>query len=77
MPSGIFVENVPDDIFEKLGARARLHNRSLQEELMSILEEAVGPHALSLEEIELQLSGLKFKTGADSTAWIKELRDAN
>ncbi len=76
MPVNLSVKNVPDEIAEKLRNRAKRHHRSLQGELMVILEEATGPEGLSLGEAERRLSALNFKTGNDSTAWVRELRDA-
>ena len=76
MPVNLSVKNVPDEIAEKLRKRAKRHHRSLQGELMVILEEAAGPETISLEEAERRLSALNFKTGDDSAAWLRELRDA-
>ena len=76
MPVNLSVKNVPDEIVEKLRKRAKRHYRSLQGELMALLEEATGPERLSLHEAERRLSALNFKTSNDSTAWVRELRDA-
>jgi len=76
MPVNVSVKNVPDDLMEKLRKRAKSHHRSLHGELMVILEEAVGPAALSFNEAEDLLSSMKFTTGDESTAWIRELRNA-
>jgi plasmid stability protein len=75
VPINISVKNVPDDVIEKLRQRAKRHHRSLQGELMAIIEEAAGPGKISLEEAELSLRSLGFGTEDDSTAWIRELRD--
>ena len=71
------VKNVPSDLVEKLRKRAQRHHRSLQGELMTILEEATGPTKLSVDEAEERLRALGFRTGDDSTAWVRELRDAS
>ncbi len=76
MPLNLSVKNVPEDLVEKLRARAKLHHRSLQGELMVILEEAAGPERLSVDEAEKRLKALGLTTGDDSTAWVRELRDA-
>ena len=76
MPLNVSVKNVPDDMVERLRKRAKRHHRSLQGELMAILEEATGPATLSVEEAESRLSALGLGTGGDSTAWIRELRHA-
>ena len=76
MPVNLSVKNVPDDLVAKLRSRAKHSHRSLQGELMVILEEATGPRELSLYEAEKRLKALGFRTSDDSTAWIRELRDA-
>lgn len=42
MPVNLSVKNVPDDLAERLRRRAERNRRSLQRELVSILEAAVG-----------------------------------
>ena len=41
MPVSLSIKNAPDDVVERLKQRAARHHRSLQGELMAILEEAV------------------------------------
>ncbi len=76
MSVNLSVKNVPDDVVEKLRKRAKRHHRSLQGELMVILEEATGPTKLSVNEAEERLRAIGFKTGDDSAAWVRKLRDA-
>ena len=76
MPVNLTVKNVPDELVKRLHEQAKRHHRSFQGELMAILEEAAGPERLSLAEAERRLSALRSKTGNDSTAWVRELRDA-
>jgi antitoxin FitA len=76
MPVNVSIKNVPDDLIEELRKRAKRHHRSLQGELMVILEEAAGPAALTVDEAENRLNSLKFTTGDESAAWIRELRNA-
>jgi len=76
VPVNLSVKNVPDDLVAKLRRRATLHHRSLQGELITILEEATGPARLSVDEAEKRLSALGFNTRDDSTGWVRELRDA-
>jgi plasmid stability protein len=42
MPVNLSIKNVPDEIAERLRARASLNHRSLQGELMAVLEESLG-----------------------------------
>ena len=76
MPVNISVKNVPDDLVEKLRRRAKRHHRSLQGELVAILEEVTGPASLSIKEAEERLRALGFRTDDQSTTWVRELRDA-
>lgn len=76
MPVNVSIKNVPDNIVDKLRKRARRHHRSLQGELMVILEEATQSTFLSVEEAEEQLNNLGFKTGDESANWVRELRNA-
>lgn len=77
MPVNLSVKNAPEDLVDKLRKRAKRHHRSLQGELMAILEEAVGPVRLDLNEAERRLKALGLSTGDDSAGWIRELRDAH
>ena len=74
VPVNLSVKNVPYELVERLRKRAKRHYRSLQGELMAILEEATAPDRLSLGEAERRLSALSLKTGNDSTALVRELR---
>ena len=76
MPTNISVKNVPDEIIEKLRKRAKRHHRSVQGEVMAILEEATGPVKLTIEQADARLKSIGLVTGDDSTAWIRDLRDA-
>lgn len=76
MPASISVKNVPDEILSKLRNRAKRHHRSLQGELMAILEEAAGPEIITFKQAEARLKALDLHTGDESTAWIREDRDA-
>ena len=76
MPVNLSIKNVPDDLAADLRERAKRHHRSVQGELMSILEEATSPTKLSIEEAEMRLRASGLRTGDDSTNWLRELRDA-
>jgi antitoxin FitA len=49
MPINVSIKNVPDDLIEELRKRAKRHHRSLQGELMVMLEEAVVPAELRVD----------------------------
>jgi plasmid stability protein len=77
MPVNLSIKNAPDDIVSRLRARAERNHRSLQGELLAILEEAVGKEpALSVEEVLREVSRLGLKTGSESADLIRADRDA-
>ncbi len=49
MPS-ITLKRIPDDIYERLKASAKIHHRSLNSELISCLEMVLKPQRLSAAE---------------------------
>lgn len=75
MPVSLSIKNVTDEIVTRLKSRAARNHRSLQGELLSILEEAVRPSSLSLKELEEKISILGLKTSDDATVIVRELRD--
>ncbi|MBI2266743.1 MAG: Arc family DNA-binding protein [Armatimonadetes bacterium] len=76
MPGNVSLKNVPDDMMDKLRKRAKRHHRSLQGELMAIIEEAVSPARLSVDEVESHLRELRLETRDESASWLRELRSA-
>ena len=69
------IKNVPEDIVEPLRRRARRNHRSLQGELLVILEQAVAPNRLTVAEAQRQLKGLAYHTECDSQRMVREDRD--
>ena len=77
MPVNLSIKNAPDDIVSRLRARAEHNHRSLQGELLAILEEAVRKEsALSVEEVLRKVSGLGLETDSESKNIIRADRDA-
>ena len=74
--SSLTIKNIPEETLVLLRERAKRHHRSLQGELMLILEEAIAPPKSSLDQIQRRVEELGISTGDDSTRWIRELRDA-
>ena len=71
------IKNVSEDVLARLRERARKHHRSLQGELLAILEQTVGTSdTISVAELRRRVKELGIKTGDDSTKWIRELRDS-
>ncbi len=77
MPTHLSVKNVPDEVLQRLKARAERHHRSLQGELLSILEEAVAADAiLEPEEVLRRVSERALTTPSESVQMIRGDRDA-
>ena len=74
--ASLTVKNVPENMLVLLRERAKRHHRSLQGELMLILEEAIAPTKMSLDQVQRRVEELGIRTGDDSTRWVRELRDA-
>ena len=69
------IKNVPEHVVDQLRERAKQNHRSLQGELLSILEQTVKPKKLSVEEAITRIKALNFSTASDSVEIIRELRD--
>ena len=70
------IKRVPEDVVERLRERARLNHRSLQGELMSILEESVRPSTLNANDLREYVVRLGLQTDDDGTEMVREDRDA-
>jgi len=77
MPVNLSIKNVPDEVAERLRERARRAHRSLQGELMVILEEAVREgRTMSPAEVLGAVRELGLSTGSDAEAAVRAARDA-
>jgi plasmid stability protein len=77
MPVTLSIKNVPEGLAERLRRRAARHHRSLQGELMAILEEVLAPDERPTPRQLLQhVRRLGLRTPAESTAIIRADRDA-
>jgi plasmid stability protein len=80
MGVSISIKNVPEEKLELLKARAKRNHRSLQGELLALIEaalEAPQPRkTMSLDEVVEQGKRLGLKTDSDSVQWIREDRDS-
>jgi plasmid stability protein len=70
------IKNVPAALVKRLKRKAAMHKRSLQDELMAILEEATSPGRMTVEELRQKVRRLGPPTPGDSTKIIRKLRDA-
>ena len=89
MPVNLSIKNVPDELAERLRRRAAANRRSLQRELLSIVETAVavgdasrdaGGPALALDSITIdelsEITRRLFPRGTESSVdYIRQMRD--
>jgi plasmid stability protein len=77
VPVTLSIKNAPDDVVARLRARAARNHRSLQGELMAIMEAAAAePPAPDIAALRAQSRALGFEGPGDSTAIIRAARDA-
>jgi plasmid stability protein len=78
MPVNLSIKNAPDEVVERLRRRAERHHRSLQGELLAIIEEAArAEQALSPLELLEEVRRLGVCTPAESAEIIRADRDRN
>jgi plasmid stability protein len=76
MPVSLSIKNAPDEMVKRLKERAERHHRSLQGELMAILEGAVGDsRPLSPDEVLANVRKLGLSTPRGAVAMIRKDRD--
>jgi len=76
MPINLSIKNVPDHVAADVRKRAAKHHRSLQGELISILEEIVAQDKmLTPEGLLKELRTLRLKTPSESLKIIRRDRD--
>jgi plasmid stability protein len=76
MPVTLSVRKVPAALVERLRQRAANHHRSLQDELLAILESAA-PQGITIDELAERVKALGLKTPAESAAMIRADRDGH
>ena len=77
MSVNLSIKNAPDDVVQRLRARAQRHHRSLQGELMAIIEAAVREeHPDTPAAILAEVRRLGVQTPAESAAIVRADRDA-
>ena len=69
------IKDVPEEVVTLLRERAKRNHRSLQGELMAILEETLKPAALTLDEAYRRVRELGIRTEPESVQMIREDRD--
>jgi antitoxin FitA len=69
------IKKVPERVVKRLKRKAAIHKRSLQGELMAVLEAATSPASLTVDELGEALKRYRPIPG-NSTKMIREDRDA-
>jgi len=75
MSASLSIKDVPQDLVRALRTRARANHRSMQGELMSILEAAVAPRPFQAMELLRRVRARGLSTPDESVAMIREDRD--
>ena len=72
MPVTLSIKNAPDDVVARLRERAARNHRSLQGELLTIIEAAVAPtRRKSIEEIAANAARIGLSTPSESVEILR------
>ncbi|OPL13827.1 MAG: hypothetical protein AVO38_12715 [delta proteobacterium ML8_D] len=78
MPVTLSIKNAREDVVRRLKARAARNHRSLQGELLAIIEEAVHNDApVSPAEVLAEVQRLGLRTPSESAQMIREDRNGH
>ena len=76
MAVSLSIKNVPDEVVERLRARAARNRRSLQEELLALVERAAEEvPTISARDVYARIKQLNLPEGDRAVDIIRELRD--
>lgn len=75
MSVSLSIKDVPEGLVRALRTRAQANHRSMQGELMSILEAAVAPRPFQAMELLRRVRARGLSTPAESVQMIREDRD--
>jgi antitoxin FitA len=76
MPVNLSIKNAPDDLVVLLKERAERNHRSMQGELLAIIEQAVRqPRHLTPLELLAEVEKLNFETPSESAQIVRKMRD--
>ena len=77
MAVNLSIKNVPEDIANQLRQRAAKNHRSLQGELLAILEETLSKdEVITPAQLLLKIKEMGLRTASNSALWVREDRDA-
>jgi antitoxin FitA len=81
MSVNLSIKNAPDEVVDRLRKRAKSHHRSLQGELLAIIEEAASAwppdqqRTLTIEELAAETRKLGLSRHDEAARMIREDRD--
>jgi plasmid stability protein len=76
MPVNLSIKNVPDELAERLRARAASNHRSLQGELMAVLEESLRSETrLTPREVLAAVRRTGLATPSEAEGMVRRDRD--
>ncbi len=78
MPVHLSIKNAPDDVVQRLRERAARNHRSLQGELMAIIEDAVKPKParyLTADDVLARARALGLPRADEAAALVRADRD--
>ncbi len=75
MPVNLSVKNAPDRVVQRLRERAERHHRSLQGELLAIIEAALQDGPLTPTEVLGEVRRLGLQTPTEAVALVRADRD--
>jgi len=70
------IKNVPDDLADALRERAQRNHRSIQGELLSILDQTVRRRPFRARALLAVIQALGFRTPSEAAQMIREDRDS-
>jgi plasmid stability protein len=70
------IKKVPEKLVKRLKRKAAMHKRSLQDELMAVLEEAASPTRLTVDELWQAVRRFGPPVPGNSAKMFREDRDA-
>ena len=75
MPVNLSIKNAPEELVRQLRERAGRHHRSLQGELLAIIEAAVQDRRATPAEILAEVRRLGLRTPSEAAALVRADRD--
>ena len=78
MGTNLSIKNVPEHVVSRLKERAKRNHRSLQGELLAIIEDAVdAQHPMKPQDVLAEIKRLKLRTPAESAEIVRRDRDGS